>query len=105
MEEAVRSLGGGRLTAVRRVVAPLLQRTLAGGWLLIFVPAAQELSTAIFLVGPTTRVVSVVLLDMSEEGRLELLAALGTVLLVIIVAVVALGIRIMGRDFMLRREL
>jgi len=105
MEDAVRILGGGRLTAVRRVVAPLLQRTLAGGWLLIFVPAAQELSTAIFLVGPTTRVVSVVLLDMSEEGRLELLAALGTVLLVIIVAVVALGMRIMGRDFMLRREL
>jgi iron(III) transport system permease protein len=105
MEDAVRILGGGRLTAVRRVVAPLLQRTLAGGWLLIFVPAAQELSTAIFLVGPTTRVVSVVLLDMSEEGRLELLAALGTVLLVIIVAVVALGMRIMGRDFMLRRDL
>jgi iron(III) transport system permease protein len=105
MEDAVRILGGGRLTAVRYVVAPLLKRTLAGGWLLIFVPAAQELSTAIFLVGPTTRVVSVVLLDMSEEGRLELLAALGTVLLVIIVAVVALGMRIMGRDFMLRREL
>ena len=105
MEDAVRILGGGRLTAVRHVVAPLLQRTLAGGWLLIFVPAAQELSTAIFLVGPTTRVVSVVLLDMSEEGRLELLAALGTVLLLIIVAVVALGMRIMGRDFMLRRDL
>ncbi|MBO0765593.1 MAG: iron ABC transporter permease [Hyphomicrobiaceae bacterium] len=105
MEDAVLILGGGRLTAVANVVAPLLKRTLAGAWLLIFVPAAQELSTAVFLVGPTTRVVSVVLLDMSEEGRMELLAALGAVLLVIIVAVVALGLRMMGRDFMLRREL
>jgi iron(III) transport system permease protein len=86
------------------VVGPLLKRTLAGGWLLIFVPAAQELSTAIFLVGPTTRVVSVVLLDLSEEGELEKLAALGSILLIIIVAVVALGMRYLGRDFMLRRS-
>jgi iron(III) transport system permease protein len=86
------------------VVGPLLKRTLAGGWLLIFVPAAQELSTAIFLVGPTTRVVSVVLLDLSEEGELEKLAALGSLLLIIIVAVVAIGMRYLGRDFMLRRS-
>ncbi len=104
MEEAVRILGGGRVTALRHVVGPLLKRTLAGGWLLIFVPAAQELSTAIFLVGPTTRVVSVVLLDLSEEGELEKLAALGSLLLIIIVAVVALGMKYLGRDFMLRRS-
>jgi len=104
MEEAVRILGGGRTTAIRHVVGPLLKRTLAGGWLLIFVPAAQELSTAIFLVGPTTRVVSVVLLDLSEEGELEKLAALGSLLLIIIVAVVALGMKYLGRDFMLRRN-
>lgn len=104
MEDAVRILGGGRLEVVRSVVAPLLKRTLAGGWLLIFIPAAQELSTAIFLVGPTTRVVSVVLLDMSEEGRMEMLAALGTLLLLIITAVVAIGFRYLGRDFMLRKQ-
>jgi iron(III) transport system permease protein len=104
MEEAVRSLGGGRLIAIQKVVGPLLKRTLAGGWLLIFVPAAQELSTAIFLVGPKTRVVSVLVLDMSEEGRYEHLAALGCILLVILAGVVALGFKIMGRDFMLRRE-
>ena len=104
MEEAVRILGGGRVTAIRHVVGPLLKRTLAGGWLLIFVPAAQELSTAIFLVGPSTRVVSVVLLDLSEEGELEKLAALGSLLLIIIVAVVAVGVKYLGRDFMLRRS-
>lgn len=104
MEEAVRILGGGQLMAVRKVVAPLLKRTLASGWILIFVPAAQELSTAVFLVGPNTRVVSVVLLDMSEEGLMERLSALGSVLLLIIVAVLAIGIRFLGRDFMLRRS-
>jgi iron(III) transport system permease protein len=104
MEDAVRILGGTRLTAVRHVVGPLLKRTLAGGWILIFVPAAQELSTAIFLTGPTTRVVSVVLLDLSEEGQFEVLAALGCILLLIIAIVVALGFRFLGRDFMLRKS-
>jgi iron(III) transport system permease protein len=104
MEDAVRILGGTRLTAVRHVVGPLLKRTLAGGWILIFVPAAQELSTAIFLTGPTTRVVSVVLLDLSEEGQFEVLAALGCILLLIIAIVVGLGFRFLGRDFMLRKS-
>ena len=36
----------------------------------------QELSTAIFLTSPKTRVMSVLILDLSEEGRLEPLAAL-----------------------------
>lgn len=104
MEEAVRSLGGGRLTAIRHVVGPLLKRTLFAGWLLIFIPAAQELSTAIFLIGPKTRLVSVLVLDMSEEGRYEHLAALGCVLLVILSLLVWAGFKIAGRDFMLRRD-
>lgn len=103
MEEAVRILGGGRFTAIRRVVAPLLKRTLVGAWVLVFIPASQELSTAIFLTGPNTRVISVVLLDLSEQGNLEQLAALGGVLLVITIGIVALGFRVVGRDFMLRR--
>jgi iron(III) transport system permease protein len=104
MEEAVRVLGGGRLTAIRRVVAPLLKRTLVGAWILVFIPACQELSTAIFLTGPNTRVISVLMLDFSEEGRLEQLSALGGVLLLITVVIVAVGFRVVGRDFMLRRS-
>lgn len=103
MEEAVRILGGGRLTAIRRVTAPLLKRTLAGGWLLIFIPATQELSTAIFLTGPNTQVISVLLLDLSEEGNLEHLSALGMILLVLTVVIVTVGMKLLGRDFMLRR--
>jgi iron(III) transport system permease protein len=103
MEEAVRILGGGRFTAIRRVVAPLLKRTLVGAWILVFVPTCQELSTAIFLTGPNTRVMSVLMLDLSEEGRLEQLSALGGILLVLTVAIVAVGFKAVGRDFMLRR--
>ena len=51
MEEAVRILGGGRLTGDPPVLAPLLKRSLAGAWILVFIPATRELSSAIFLVG------------------------------------------------------
>lgn len=104
MEEAVRILGGSRLTAVRKVVAPLLKRSTLGGWILIFIPAAQELSTAIFLIGPNTRVLSTFLLDLSEEGNLELMSALGCVLLLSIGIIVSIGFRVLGRDFMVRRS-
>jgi iron(III) transport system permease protein len=104
MEDAVRILGGGRLLALRRVVAPLMRRGLAGAWLLVFIPATRELSTAMFLYGPNTRTMSVMMLDMSEEGNFEQLAALGFLLLAAILAIVALGTRVLGRDFMLRRD-
>jgi len=102
MEEAVRILGGGRLTAIRRVVAPLLKGSLFGAWLLVFIPATRELSTAVFLYGPNTRVMSVMLLNLTDEGVLELAAAFGLLLLAIIVGIVALGYALMGRDFMER---
>ncbi len=103
MEEAVRILGGGRLLAVRRVLAPLMKKGLIGAWLLVFIPAARELSTAMFLYGPTTRTMSVMLMDMSEEGNFELLAALGFLLLLSTGVIVAIGFRLVGRDFMQRR--
>ncbi len=103
MEEAVRILGGGRMVAIHRVLAPLMRRGMIGAWLLVFIPASRELSTALFLYGPTTRTMSVMLLDLSEEGNFERLAALGFMLLIATMVIVAIGFRFVGRDFMQRR--
>jgi iron(III) transport system permease protein len=92
------------LTAIRRVLAPLLKRNLAGAWILVFIPAARELSSAIFLVGPNTRVISVMLFDLSEEGNFEVLAALGMILLVVTLIIAAVGFKAIGRDFMVRQS-
>ncbi|GHC76497.1 ABC transporter substrate-binding protein [Pseudorhodoferax aquiterrae] len=104
LEEAGRILGAGRLTVLRRIVVPLLSKPLAGVFILVFVICTKELSTAVFLTGPASRVVSVLTLDLSEQGNYEVLAAMGVVLVVIVTAVVGLGMRIAGRDFMLRRS-
>jgi iron(III) transport system permease protein len=104
MEDAVRILGGGRLLAIRRVLVPLMQRSLIGAWLLVFIPATRELSTAMFLYGPRTRTMSVMLMDMSEEGNFETLAALGFMLLASTLLIVGIATSLLGRDFMLRRD-
>jgi iron(III) transport system permease protein len=104
MEDAVRILGGSRLRALTRIVIPLLKKSLVGSWLLVFIPATRELSTAIFLVAAHTRVISMMMLDLSENGSFETLAALGFVLLVVTILIVMIGYRLVGRDFMLRRS-
>jgi iron(III) transport system permease protein len=104
MEEAVRVLGGGRLRAIRDIVAPLIRRSLIGAWLLVFIPATRELSTAVFLYGPNTRVMSVMLLNLADEGSLEAAAALGLLMLVTILAIVLGAYGLLGRDFMVRRS-
>jgi len=103
LEEAVRIIGGSRYTALSRVVIPLLSKTLLGSFILVFIIATRELSTAVFLTGPNSRVMSVLILDLSEQGSYEELAAIGVVMLVVTTAVVALGMKFVGRDFMTRR--
>jgi iron(III) transport system permease protein len=102
MEEAARILGCGRLRTIARITAPLLKKSLLGGWLVVFIVATRELSAAIFLVGPNTRTMAVLLYDLSEAGNFEVVAALGGILLAITLVLVAIGMKIIGRDFMLR---
>jgi iron(III) transport system permease protein len=103
LEDAVRILGGTRFTAIRRVVVPLLKRSLAGAFILVFIPGTRELSSAIFLYSINTQVLSVLLFDKSDEGNFEMLAAIGLILVVITVVLILIGFRFLGRDFMLRR--
>jgi iron(III) transport system permease protein len=103
LEEAVRIAGGSQGRAVWEVVLPVLKMSLLGSWLLIFVIGTRELSTAMFLSGPQTRVVSVLTIEMSEQGQYEILSAIAVLLLLVTGIIVAIGTKIVGRDFMLRR--
>ncbi|HET6367966.1 MAG TPA: hypothetical protein VFG27_12105, partial [Pseudomonadales bacterium] len=98
-----RILGGGRFVTLRRIVGPLLKRGLAGAFILVFIPATRELSSAIFLYTTGTQVLSVLLFDKSDEGNFELLSSMGLILVVVTVALILVGFRLVGRDFLLRR--
>jgi iron(III) transport system permease protein len=103
LEEAVRIAGGGQMRALWQVVLPILKKSLFGSWLLIFIIGTRELSTAMFLSGPQTRVISVLTLELSEQGEYEMLSAISVLLLVITAVVTLIGTFALGRDFMLRR--
>jgi ABC-type Fe3+ transport system permease subunit len=83
--------------------SPLLKRGLAGAFILVFIPATRELSSAIFLYTTGTQVLSVLLFDKSDEGNFEVLSSMGLILVVATVALVLVGFRMVGRDFLLRR--
>jgi iron(III) transport system permease protein len=105
MENQMRNLGGDRLMTVRYVVLPLLKQSLIGAGILVFIPALRELSTAVFLTTDDTRTLSVMIFDLSEQGRLETLAAIGLILLAATIVVVGVGFKLLGRNFLMRREI
>lgn len=103
LEEAVRIAGGSRAQAIGRVVLPLLRKPVFGSWLLVFIIATRELSTAVFLSGPQSRVVSVLTLELSEQGQYESLAAISVLLLTVTGIVALAGTLVLGHDFLERR--
>jgi iron(III) transport system permease protein len=103
LEEAVRIAGGSQARALWQVVLPILKKSLFGSWLLIFIIGTRELSTAMFLSGPQTRVISVLTLELSEQGQYEMLSAISVLLLAVTAVVTLIGTIVLGRDFMLRR--
>jgi iron(III) transport system permease protein len=104
LEEAARISGAGRLVTLREVTLPLVKRGILAGWLLVAIAALRELSTAIFLFGANTKVMSTVMIDLSEEGDFERLAALGLIMLALTLALALIGYGLVGRRFLVRAE-
>lgn len=104
LEDAARIAGAGRLVTLWEVTLPLVKRGILGGWLLVLIAALRELSTAIFLFSANTKVMSTVLIDLSEEGDFERLSALGIIMLALTLALAVIGYRIVGHRFMARAE-
>ncbi len=100
LEEAARILGAGRLLTLWHVTTPLMKGGVLAGWILVFIASMPELSSSILLFTSQTRVISVAMFDLYEEGKWEAISAIGLVLLVITVFMAGLGYRIFGRSFL-----
>ena len=100
LEEAGRILGAGRLRILRDVTAPLAKSGIIAAWCFIFIGVIRELSASIILFTPDTKVMSVVIFDLKEEGQLGAIAVLGLVMLGMTFVTVAVVQRLLGRDVM-----
>lgn len=77
LEEAANVSGANGLEMLRRVIGPLLLPALLSGWLFIFLNASRELTVAILLAGPHSQMMAVAFFDLSNNGQLSEVAALG----------------------------
>jgi iron(III) transport system permease protein len=97
LEEAARIGGASWGQVLRRVTLPLVRPALLAGWVLVFIPTLQELSASILLFTPDTMTLAVAIFNFQDNGRIELVSALGVVMLVVVSLVVAAAQRIAGR--------
>jgi len=69
LDDAGRILGGGRLRVLRDVTPALARSGVIAAWCSIFIGVIGELSASIILFTPATKVMSVVIFDLKEEGQ------------------------------------
>lgn len=104
LEDAGRILGAGRLRVLREITAPLARSGIIATWCFIFIGVIRELSASIILFTPGTKVMSVVIFDLKEEGQFGAIAVLGLFMLAMTFATVVLMQTVLGRDFLGAKE-
>ena len=77
LEESAAMCGASWTTTFRRIVLPLLKPGLMAGWIYVMIVSIRELSTSILLYSPDTRVVSIVIWELWQNGQYVELSALG----------------------------
>src|SRR2546422_734696 len=94
LEETARVTGAGWLRTFRSVTLPLARPGLFAGWLLVFVPALQELSASVLLFSSGSITLAVAVYNLYETAALGPVAALAIVTMLIITAAIALATRL-----------
>ena len=104
LEDASRIIGANRLITLKDVTAPLARSGLIAAWCFIFIGVIRELSASILLFTPKSKVVSVVIFDLKEEGQVGVISVLGIALLLVTFAVILAVQWIVGREVFATRE-
>jgi iron(III) transport system permease protein len=96
LEEAATSSGANWLQSFWKVFVPLLMPSLLAAFLYSMIVSFREISAAIFLYSSGTEVVSVQIYDLYRNGTYPVVAALGIVMVIFLVILVAL-VQILSR--------
>jgi iron(III) transport system permease protein len=91
LEEASNTAGAGWSEYFRRILLPLLKPTLLSVAIVVFISAARDISTVIFLSTHETRTLSLLMLDYIAEANQEKAAVLGVLLVLLIFALLSVG--------------
>jgi iron(III) transport system permease protein len=97
LEEASWACGAGRFTTFWRISLPLVTPTLISIFAIILIGALRDISTTILLVTAKTRPLSILMLEYSRGGQLEVASIIG-----VLITTVAIAMAMMARRFGLR---
>jgi len=97
LEESAAMCGASWMTTFRRIVLPLLKPGLVAGWIYVMIVSIRELSTSILLYSPDTRVVSIVIWELWENGQYVELSALGVLFILSLFVLVLIARWVGGR--------
>jgi iron(III) transport system permease protein len=89
---------------LREITAPLARSGIIATWCFVFIGVIRELSASIILFSPSTKVISVVIFDLKEEGQFGAIAVLGVFMLVMTFVTVVVMQTLLGRDVMGGRQ-
>jgi iron(III) transport system permease protein len=94
LEESAHVCGASWWQTFRRVLLPLTSGGIVAGWIYILVVSFRELSSSILLYSPGREVLSVLIWEQFENGNFTLLAAIGVLMVSILVVLVLVAYRI-----------
>lgn len=97
LEESAHTSGASWWQTFRKINLPLLMPGLTAGWIFIVMIAVRELSISILLYSPGSEVLSIMIWEQWDNGQFAELAALGIVMVVALVLLVAVAHRFGAR--------
>jgi iron(III) transport system permease protein len=97
LEESATVFGASWTQTFRRILLPLASSGILAGWVYILVVSFRELSSTILLYSPGDEVLSVLIWEQFENGQFTTLAALGVLMVAILVALVFVAYRLGAR--------
>ncbi|HEX2230518.1 MAG TPA: iron ABC transporter permease [Candidatus Binatia bacterium] len=97
LEEAAAASGASWWETFKRVTLPLLRPGLVAGWIYICIVSFREFSTSVLLATGESRVLSILLFTMFEQGQVTIVAAIGILMILTLLAVVAVFYKLSGR--------
>ena len=97
LEEAAAASGASWWETFKRVTLPLLRPGLVAGWIYIFIVSFREFSTSVLLATGDSRVMSILLFTMFEQGQVTVVAAIGILMILTLMTIVAIFYKVSGR--------
>jgi iron(III) transport system permease protein len=97
LEEAAATSGASWWETFKRVTLPLLRPGFAAGWIYICIVSFREFSTSVLLATGESRVLSILLFTMFEQGQVTVVAAIGICMIVVLLGIVAVFYKVSGR--------